>query len=131
MSNIPNDMRYAKSHEWVKAEADGSLRVGISDHAQAALGDVVFVEVPEAGRKVKAGEACAVVESVKAASDIYAPVAGEILEGNSALADAPETVNQDSYGQGWFFRIKPDNAKDVDGLLDAAGYAQQLKDEGN
>jgi glycine cleavage system H protein len=131
MSNIPNDLRYAKSHEWVKVEADGSLRVGISDHAQAALGDVVFVEVPEAGRKVKAGEACAVVESVKAASDIYAPVSGEILEGNGVLADAPETVNQDSYGQGWFFRIQPDNAADVSGLLDAAGYAQALKDEGH
>lgn len=131
MSNIPNDLRYAKSHEWVKVEADGSLRVGISDHAQAALGDVVFVEVPEMGRKVKAGEACAVVESVKAASDIYAPVAGEILEGNGVLADAPETVNQDSYGKGWFFRIKPDNVADVDNLFDAAGYAQALKDEGH
>jgi glycine cleavage system H protein len=131
MSNIPNELRYAKSHEWVKTEADGSLRVGISDHAQAALGDVVFVEVPQAGRKVKAGEACAVVESVKAASDIYAPVAGEIIEGNGVLADAPETVNQDSYGQGWFFRIKPDNAADVDNLLDAAGYEQALKDEGH
>lgn len=131
MSNIPNDLRYAKSHEWAKLEDDGTVRVGISDHAQAALGDVVFVEVPEAGRKFKAGEACAVVESVKAASDIYAPVSGEIVEGNSALADTPETVNQDCYNQGWFFRIKPDNAADVDTLLDAAGYAQALKDEGH
>jgi glycine cleavage system H protein len=131
MSNIPNDLRYAKSHEWAKSESDGTVRVGITDHAQGALGDVVFVEVPEAGRRVKAGEACAVVESVKAASDIYAPVAGEILEGNAALTDAPETVNQDSYGKGWFFRIKPDSAADVNGLLDAAGYAQSLKDEGH
>ncbi|MGH8454837.1 MAG: glycine cleavage system protein GcvH [Nevskiales bacterium] len=129
MSNIPNDLRYAKSHEWARLEGDGTVRVGISDHAQAALGDVVFVEVPAAGRKLKAGEACAVVESVKAASDIYAPVSGEIVEGNGALADAPETVNQEPYGKGWFFRIKPDNAADVNGLLDAAGYAQVLKDE--
>jgi glycine cleavage system H protein len=131
MSNIPNDLRYAKSHEWARLESDGTLRVGISDHAQGALGDVVFVEVPAAGRKVKAGEACAVVESVKAASDIYAPVSGEIMEGNAALGDAPETVNQSPYGDGWFFRIKPDNAADVNGLLDAAGYAQSLKDEGH
>jgi glycine cleavage system H protein len=131
MSNIPNDMRYAKSHEWARLEDDGTVRVGISDHAQGALGDVVFVEVPAAGRKVKAGEACAVVESVKAASDIYAPVSGEIVEGNSALADAPETVNQDPYGKGWFLRIRPDNAADVNGLLDAAGYEQALKEEGH
>ncbi len=131
MSQIPNDLRYAKSHEWAKLEGDGTLRVGISDHAQGALGDVVFVEVPTVGRKVKAGEACAVVESVKAASDIYAPVSGEIIEGNAALGDAPETVNQDSYGKGWFFRIKPDNVADVNGLLDAAGYVQALKDEGH
>ena len=131
MSNIPADLRYAKTHEWAKLEPDGTVRVGISDHAQGALGDVVFVEVPEAGRKVKAGEACAVVESVKAASDIYAPVSGEVIEGNSALADAPETVNQDAYGKGWFLRIKPDNAADVKALLDAAGYAQALKDEGH
>jgi len=131
MSNIPKDLRYAKSHEWAKLEGDGTVRVGISDHAQGALGDVVFVEAPAAGRKVKAGEACAVVESVKAASDIYAPLSGEIVEGNAALADAPETVNQDPYGQGWFFRIKPNNAADVNGLLDAAGYALVLKDEGH
>lgn len=131
MSNIPADLRYAKTHEWAKLEPDGTVRIGISDHAQGALGDVVFVEVPEAGRKVKAGEACAVVESVKAASDIYAPVSGEVVEGNGALADAPETVNQEPYGKGWFLRIKPDNAADVKALLDAAGYAQALKDEGH
>src|SRR6185295_6101940 len=107
MSNIPKDLRYTKSHEWVKAEADGSVLVGISDHAQAALGDVVFVETPQAGRKVAAGEACAVVESVKAASDIYSPIAGEVVEGNTALADNPEIVNQDPYGNGWFMRIRP------------------------
>jgi len=129
MSHIPDDLRYAKSHEWARLETDGSVRVGISDHAQGALGDVVFVEVPEAGRRLKAGESCAVVESVKAASDIYAPVSGEVLEGNTALADAPETVNQDPYGKGWFLRIKPDNAADVNDLLDAAGYTQALQDE--
>jgi glycine cleavage system H protein len=121
MSNIPSDLRYAKSHEWARLEPDGTVRVGISDHAQGALGDVVFVEVPAAGRRVKAGEAC----------DIYAPVSGEIVEGNAALADAPETVNQSPYGDGWFFRLRPDNAADVNGLLDAAGYAQALKDEGH
>lgn len=129
MSNIPKELRYTKSHEWVKAEADGSVLVGISDHAQAALGDVVFVETPEAGRKVTAGEACAVVESVKAASDIYSPIAGEVIEGNAALADDPAIVNQDPYGKGWFMRIRPANAADVKDLLDAAGYEQVLKDE--
>jgi glycine cleavage system H protein len=129
MSKIPSDLRYTKSHEWVKAEADGSVLVGISDHAQAALGDVVFVETPQAGRKVAAGEACAVVESVKAASDIYSPIAGEVVEGNAALADNPEIVNQDPYGKGWFMRIRPANAGDVGKLLDAAGYEQALKDE--
>lgn len=129
MSKIPSDLRYTKSHEWVKAEADGSVLVGISDHAQAALGDVVFVETPQAGRKVAAGEACAVVESVKAASDIYSPIAGEVVEGNPALADNPEIVNQDPYGKGWFMRIRPANAADVGKLLDAAGYEQALKDE--
>ena len=131
MSNIPKDLRYAKSHEWAKLDGDGSVRIGITDHAQGALGDVVFVEVPEAGRKVTAGEACAVVESVKAASDIYAPVSGEVVEGNAAIADDPAIVNSDPYGKGWFMRIKPDNAADVNKLLDAAGYTQTLKDEGH
>lgn len=124
MSNIPGDLKYAKSHEWAKAEADGTVLVGISDHAQSALGDLVFVEVPEPGRTVAVGEACAVVESVKAASDVYAPVAGEIVESNPALADTPETLNDDPYGKGWMFRIKPSNAADLSALLDAAGYAK-------
>ena len=129
MSKIPGDLRYTKSHEWVKLESDGTVLVGITDHAQGALGDVVFVETPDAGRKVGAGEACAVVESVKAASDIYSPIAGEVVGGNSALADDPAIVNQDPYGKGWFMRIRPSNAADVKNLLDAAGYEQVLKDE--
>lgn len=128
MSNIPAELRYAKSHEWVRKEADGTVTVGISDHAQEALGDLVFVEAPEAGRQVAAGEACAVVESVKAASDIYAPIAGEVIAGNEALADAPETVNSDPYGEGWIMKIRPNNPADVDALLDAAGY-QKVIDE--
>ena len=122
MSNVPKDLKYAKSHEWAKKQADGTVLVGISDHAQSALGDLVFVEVPKAGRKVTAGEACAVVESVKAASDVYAPISGEVVDANAALAGAPETLNQDPYGKGWMFKLKPANAADLDKLLDAAGY---------
>jgi len=121
MSNIPADLKYTQSHEWVRVEADGTLTVGVTDHAQEALGDVVFLELPDAGRKLAAGEACAVIESVKAASDIYAPVAGEIIESNQAAIDAPESVNADAYAA-WLFKIKPDNTGDVAGLLDAAGY---------
>lgn len=119
--NTPDDLRYTASHEWVRVEADGTLTIGITDHAQEALGDVVFLELPEAGRSVAKEEAIAVIESVKAASDIYAPVAGEILEANQAALDAPESVNADAYAA-WLFKIKPANAADVDGLLDAAGY---------
>jgi glycine cleavage system H protein len=122
MSKVPSDLKYAKSHEWVKPQPDGSVVIGITDHAQSALGDLVFVEVPKAGRKVNAGEACAVVESVKAASDVYAPISGEVLEANAALANAPETLNQDPYGKGWMFRLKPASAAELDKLLDAAGY---------
>jgi glycine cleavage system H protein len=122
MSNVPKDLRYAKSHEWAKKQPDGTVLVGISDHAQSALGDLVFVEVPKAGRKVAAGEACAVVESVKAASDVYAAIAGEIVESNPALAGAPETLNSDPYGKGWRFKLKPANAAELEKLLDAAGY---------
>jgi glycine cleavage system H protein len=118
---LPQDLRYTKSHEWVKRESDGSVSVGITDHAQEQLGDIVFVEAPKAGRKVSAGEAIGVVESVKAASDIYAPIAGEIVAGNEALSTAPEQVNEDAFGA-WMFRIKPANAADVDKLLDAAAY---------
>jgi glycine cleavage system H protein len=125
--SIPTDLKYSKSHEWVKQEADGTVTVGITDHAQQALGDIVFLELPEAGRKLKAGEECAVVESVKAASDIYAPVAGEIVARNDAAVDAPESVNQDAYAA-WLFRLKPANPAELDGLLDAAGY-QKVADE--
>lgn len=128
MSNIPSDLRYTKSHEWVRVEADGSLTVGITDHAQDALGDLVFVEPPEAGRSVAAEEACAVVESVKAASDVYAPLAGEVLEGNPELADAPELLNEDPYGKGWLFKLQPSDAAAVDGLMDAAAYQATLDD---
>ena len=119
--STPTDLRYTASHEWVRVEADGTLTIGITDHAQEALGDVVVLELPEAGRSVAKEEAIAVIESVKAASDIYAPVAGEILEANQAALDAPESVNADAYAA-WLFKIKPANAADVDGLLDAAGY---------
>ena len=122
MTKIPTELKYAKSHEWAKKEPDGTVLIGITDHAQSALGDLVFVEVPKAGRKVGAGEACAVVESVKAASDVYSPIAGEVVDANATLANAPETLNQDPYGKGWMFKLKPANAADLDTLLDAAGY---------
>ena len=118
---LPKELRYTESHEWLRREADGTVAVGITDHAQEQLGDVVFVEAPQPGRKVAAGEAVGVVESVKAASDIYAPVAGEIVAANADLATTPEKVNEDAFGA-WMFRIKPDNAADVEGLLDAAAY---------
>lgn len=117
----PNELRYTSSHEWIRTEADGTLTIGVTDHAQEALGDVVFLELPEAGRVVTAGEAIAVIESVKAASDIYAPVAGEIIASNQEAIDAPESVNADAYAA-WLFKIKPANAADVGALLDAAGY---------
>jgi len=126
VSNTPTDLKYTKSHEWIRAEADGTLTVGITDHAQQALGDIVFLELPETGRKLEAGEACAVVESVKAASDIYAPVSGEVIEFNQDAIDAPESVNADSYSA-WLFRIQPDDA-DLSGFLDAAGYESETAD---
>jgi glycine cleavage system H protein len=122
MSN-PTNLKYTKSHEWARLEADGTVTVGITDHAQEALGDIVFLELPETGRKLKAGEECAVVESVKAASDIYAPIAGEVIESNQAAVDAPESVNQDAYAA-WLFKLKPSNAAELDGLLDAEAYAK-------
>jgi glycine cleavage system H protein len=126
MSKIPADLKYAKSHEWVKKLADGTVVIGITDHAQAALGDLVFVEVPKAGRKLAADESCAVVESVKAASDVYSPIAGEVIESNAALATAPEILNTDPYGEGWLWKLKPANGADVDALLDAAGYQKVI-----
>lgn len=129
MSSIPEQLLYAESHEWVAEEDDGSVRVGITDHAQSELGDVVYVELPAVGAKVTAGAECAVVESVKAASDIYAPVSGEIVEINEALADSPETLNESPYESGWMFRIQPDAGADMSGLLDAAAYAEHIEEE--
>ena len=128
MSQIPEDLKYTKDHEWVRLEADGNVTVGITDHAQEQLGDLVFVELPQVGAKLTGGKDCAVVESVKAASDVYAPVGGEVVAANNKLADAPETINQDPYGEGWMFRVKPDAAK-LDHLLDAAGYKALLESE--
>ena len=121
MSNIPADLRFAESHEWARLEADGSITVGISDHAQEALGDVVFVELPEVGTVFKAADTAGVVESVKAASDIYSPVSGEVIAVNDGLADAPEGLNDDSYAN-WIFKLKPSNTAELEKLLDAAGY---------
>jgi glycine cleavage system H protein len=121
----PANLKYAASHEWARLDDDGSVAVGISDHAQEALGDIVFVELPAVGRVVKAGEECAVVESVKAASDIYAPISGEVVEVNQAVADAPESINSDAYAA-WLFRIKPSNVAELDALLDAAAYDATL-----
>lgn len=125
----PNELKYTKSHEWVKVESDGTLTVGITDHAQALMGDMVYVELPEAGRKVEANKECAVVESVKAASDVYAPVAGEVTTANSGLSDSPETVNTDPYGAGWMFKMKAANKADVNGLLDAKAYEALVASE--
>lgn len=126
MSNIPADLKYVASHEWLKLEDDGTITVGITDHAQDLLGDVVFVELPEVGREVSADEEIAVVESVKAASDVYAPIAGEIVEINDELVDSPELANEDPYGKAWFFKIKPANVADYDDLLSAEEYQSAL-----
>jgi glycine cleavage system H protein len=125
MSNIPDNLKYAKSHEWVRIEGD-TATVGITDHAQAELTDVVFVELPEIGRVLAAGDNCAVVESVKTASDLYAPVAGTVLEINAALADTPELTNDSPFDEGWFFKLQLDGEPDTSNLLDAAGYASQI-----
>jgi len=128
MSDIPGDLKFTKSHEWIREEDDGTVVVGITDHAQAALGDLVFVEPPEVGSEVAVGEACAVVESVKAASDVYSPVSGEVVEANEALADSPELVNQDPYGDGWIMRIELSDASELDRLMDADSYEATLED---
>jgi glycine cleavage system H protein len=122
MSKTPSSLKYTKSHEWVRRETDGTVTVGITDHAQDLMGDMVYVELPEVGRKVTAGKECAVVESVKAASDVYAPVDGEVTAVNEALSGSPETVNKDPYGSGWMFRLRPADPASVDALLDAAAY---------
>jgi len=126
--NVPVDLKYTSSHEWLRAEDDGTVSIGITDHAQAALGDLVYLELPAVGRKVAAAEACAVVESVKAASDVYAPIAGEVVAVNSAAAETPEKVNQDPYGA-WFFRLKPSDAASLAGLLDAKAYEATIGEE--
>lgn len=126
MSDVPGDLKYTKSHEWVRIEEDGSVVVGITDHAQSALGDLVFVEPPEVGTQVAASDACAVVESVKAASDVYSPVTGEVVGSNDALADSPELVNQDPYGDGWIMRIQLADQSELDALLDPASYEADL-----
>jgi glycine cleavage system H protein len=131
MSNVPADLKYTKSHEWVRQLADGTVEIGITDHAQHALGDLVFVEVPEAGRAVKSGDACAVVESVKAASDVYAPITGQITAGNPRLTAEPETVNSDAYGEGWLMRLRPaQGALAAAALMSPADYQKLLDAEG-
>jgi glycine cleavage system H protein len=130
MSNVPPDLQYTKTHEWVRALPDGTVEIGITDHAQHALGDLVFVEVPEGGRTITLGEACAVVESVKAASDVYSPVAGEITLGNPLLAGEPEAVNNDPYGKGWLMRLRPTKGGASAELMPAADYQKLLQTEG-
>lgn len=130
MNEIPGDLKFLKSHEWVRIEDDGSVTVGISDHAQSLLGDLVYVELPSVGDEVQAGSASAVVESVKAASDVYAPVSGEILSVNEALSDKPETINEDAYGEGWIYVLKPRNlAEDTEQLLDPDAYAELIEED--
>ena len=126
MSNIPDDLKYSPAHTWVESLEDGLVRVGITDHAQTELGDIVFVELPELEKSYSAGEECAVVESVKSASDIYCPVSGEIVDINNELEDNPEKINVDPYGLGWIFIIKPDDEADLDELIDATEYADLI-----
>ncbi|WP_153914013.1 glycine cleavage system protein GcvH [Shewanella sp. TC10] len=129
MSNIPAELKYASSHEWIRKEEDGTYTVGITEHAQELLGDMVFVELPEVGDTVTAGEDCAVAESVKAASDIYAPISGDVVAVNEALEDSPELVNSEAFGEGWFFRVKPSDETEVANLLDADGYQEVIDEE--
>lgn len=129
MSNVPAELKYSKEHEWLRKEADGTWTVGITGHAQELLGDMVFVDLPEVGSTVNAGDDCAVAESVKAASDIYAPIGGEIVAVNDALGDGPELVNSEPYGDGWIFKIKASDESEVDALLDATAYVALLEDE--
>ncbi|WHZ19503.1 MAG: Glycine cleavage system H protein [Rhodanobacteraceae bacterium] len=129
MSDIPGDLKFQKSHEWARVEDAGQVRVGISDHAQELLGDLVYVELPKVGDKVEAGASCAVVESVKAASDVYAPVSGEVVAINEALADKPETINEDAYGDGWLFVVKAGNPDEMDALLGPDDYAELIESD--
>jgi glycine cleavage system H protein len=128
MSDIPSDLRFSESHEWVSQEEDGVVKVGITDHAQEQLGDLVFVELPEDGANFSQGDACAVVESVKAASDIYCPVSGEIVAINDLLTDSPETVNTDPYNDGWLFSVRLDHDEELKDLMDAEAYAEHIQD---
>ncbi|XZG70401.1 glycine cleavage system protein GcvH [Chitinibacteraceae bacterium HSL-7] len=126
MSNVPAELKYVDSHEWLRLEADGTITIGITDHAQELLGDIVYVELPEVGANLAAGDTAGVVESVKAASDVYAPIAGEVVAINEDLVAAPETANTEPYGAAWFFRVKPADAAALDGLMDAAAYAELI-----
>ncbi|MBP2280461.1 glycine cleavage system H protein [Psychrobacter sp. PL15] len=126
MSNVPAELKYIASHEWLRLEDDGTITVGITDHAQDLLGDVVFVELPEVGANITVDEEISVVESVKAASDIYAPISGEIIAVNESLDDDPEIINSDPYGEGWFFKMKPDNIEDYEALMGAEEYENEL-----
>ena len=129
MSEIPGDLKFLKSHEWARVEDDGKVTIGISDQAQSLLGDLVYVELPSVGDQVEVGTACAVVESVKAASDVYAPLSGKVLEVNDALSDKPETINEDAYGDGWLFTMSIDDADQLNDLLDPDAYSELLEDD--
>lgn len=129
MSNIPAELRYAASHEWVRPEGNGIFTVGITEHAQELLGDMVFLDLPDEGDQIAMGDDVAVAESVKAASDVYAPITGEVIEVNQDLEDSPELVNSDPYGDGWFFKVKIEDESEVESLLDADGYAESIEDE--
>jgi glycine cleavage system H protein len=129
MSEIPGDLKFMKSHEWARVEGDGKITIGISDHAQGLLGDLVYVELPNVGDRVEAGNACAVVESVKAASDVYAPVSGTITAVNAALTDKPETINEDAYGEGWLFVVEGEDADQLNDLLGPDDYAELLEED--
>ncbi|BFM18597.1 glycine cleavage system protein GcvH [Maricurvus nonylphenolicus] len=129
MSELRSELKYLSSHEWARVEEDGTVTIGITDHAQDSLGDVVYVENPEVGATVNAGEEAGVVESVKAASDIYSPVSGEVIAVNEALEDAPETVNESPYDDGWFFKVKPSDLTELDNALDSDGYLKAIEDE--
>jgi glycine cleavage system H protein len=129
MSNTPTELRYTKSHEWLRDEGDGIVTIGITEHAQELLGDLVFVDLPEVGTTLAAGDDCAVVESVKAASDVYSPVSGEVVEVNEALDGAPETINENAFGEGWMFKLKLADAGEIDSLLDADAYEALVAEE--
>ncbi|WP_018275574.1 glycine cleavage system protein GcvH [Teredinibacter turnerae] len=129
MSEIRSELKYLSSHEWARVEEDGTVTIGITDHAQEALGDVVFVETPEVGSQVSAGEEAGVVESVKAASDIYSPVTGEVIAVNEVLEEAPETVNESPYDDGWFFKVKPSDVSELDGAMDSEAYVKSVEDD--